>query len=97
MFIGTWIVVGLVTGFVASKFVIKADDGLLMDVGLGIAGAVIGGWLFRALITTEATSLSVSGLLIALAGAGAALVVYHRLFPRTPPAKPVRRAGARAR
>ena len=45
MSILTWIIVGLVAGFLASKFAIRSDEGLLRDLGLGIVGAVIGGWL----------------------------------------------------
>src|SRR5512134_2876396 len=36
MSLGVWIAVGLFTGFLASKLVIKTGDGLLLDVGLGI-------------------------------------------------------------
>ena len=95
MSIGTWVVVGLVAGFLASKFVVRTGDGLLRDLGLGIAGAVVGGFVFRILTTTDSNGLSFPGLLMALAGAAAALVVYHRYFPRAPEPKRVRRAGAR--
>ena len=46
MFIGTWVVAGVIAGFLASKFVVRTGDGLLRDVGLGIAGAVVGGLVF---------------------------------------------------
>jgi uncharacterized membrane protein YeaQ/YmgE (transglycosylase-associated protein family) len=82
MLIVTWIVVGLVTGFLVSKLVIRSGQGLLRDLGLGIAGAVIGGWVFAALGTSEATGRDVFGLIVTLAGACAVLVVYHTLFRR---------------
>jgi uncharacterized membrane protein YeaQ/YmgE (transglycosylase-associated protein family) len=100
MSLGVWIAVGLFTGFFASKLVIKTGDGLLLDVGVGIAGAVIAGWLFRTFGATDAVGLTVSAFLVSIAGASAALVAYHRVFPRTEPAKPARpsrRAGARVR
>jgi uncharacterized membrane protein YeaQ/YmgE (transglycosylase-associated protein family) len=77
----TWIVVGLVAGFVASKLVIRSGEGLLRDLGLGIGGAVLAGWLFGALATPQVSGLDVFGLIVTLAGASAVLVVYHTLFP----------------
>lgn len=81
MSILTWIIVGLVAGFLASKFVIRSGQGLLRDLGLGIAGAVIGGWLFGALSASETTGLDVFGLVVTLVGASAVLGVYHTFFP----------------
>ena len=41
-----WIVLGLIAGFIASKIVNKQGEGFLLDIVLGIVGAVVGGWLF---------------------------------------------------
>ena len=38
-----WIVLGLISGFIASKIVNKRGEGILMDIVLGIVGAVVGG------------------------------------------------------
>lgn len=81
MTVGTWIIVGLVTGFLVSKLVIRSGEGLFRDVGLGIAGAVLGGWIFAALSAPDAVGMDVFALVVTLAGAGAALVVYHMFFP----------------
>ena len=81
MSIGIWVMVGLVAGFVASKLVIRSGEGTLRDVGLGIGGAILGGWLFTVLTTRDAVGLDVFGLVVTLAGAGAVLVVYHMFFP----------------
>jgi uncharacterized membrane protein YeaQ/YmgE (transglycosylase-associated protein family) len=40
-----WIVVGAVAGWIAEK-ITKSDHSLLMNIGIGIAGAVLGGFLF---------------------------------------------------
>jgi uncharacterized membrane protein YeaQ/YmgE (transglycosylase-associated protein family) len=80
MSIFTWIIIGLVAGFLASKFVIRSGEGLLRDLGLGIAGAVIGGSLFGVLTTAEVAGLDVFGLIVTLVGASAVLVVYHTFF-----------------
>jgi uncharacterized membrane protein YeaQ/YmgE (transglycosylase-associated protein family) len=85
MSVGTWVVAGLVVGFLASKLVIRSGDGLLRDIGLGVVGAVLSGGIFGAVSTPDATNFNVFGLVVTLAGAGAALVVYHTLFPRVRP------------
>jgi uncharacterized membrane protein YeaQ/YmgE (transglycosylase-associated protein family) len=81
MSIGIWVMVGLIAGFLASKLVIRSGEGTLRDVGLGIGGAVVGGWLFTLLTTRDAVGLDVFGLVVTLAGAGAVLIVYHMFFP----------------
>jgi uncharacterized membrane protein YeaQ/YmgE (transglycosylase-associated protein family) len=81
MSIGTWVVIGVIAGVLASKLVIRTGEGLARDIGLGIGGAVVGGWIFAALSTAETAGLDVFGVVVALASAGAALVVYHTLFP----------------
>ena len=84
MSILTWIIIGLVAGFLASKLVIRSGEGLLRDLGLGIGGAVFAGWLFGAL-TSEATGRDVFGLIVTLVGASAVLVVYHTFFRHARP------------
>ena len=42
-----WIVLGLIAGFIASKIVNRAGEGVLLDIVLGVVGAVVGGWLFN--------------------------------------------------
>lgn len=85
MSIGIWIVVGVIAGVLASKLVIRSGEGLARDISLGIGGAIIGGWIFAALSTSEATGLDVFGLVVTIASAGAMLVVYHTLFPHVRP------------
>ncbi len=49
MSILAWLILGLISGFIASKLVNKTGEGLLLDIVLGIIGALVGGWLFNAL------------------------------------------------
>jgi uncharacterized membrane protein YeaQ/YmgE (transglycosylase-associated protein family) len=42
-----WLIVGLVAGFLAS-LVVGGGFGILGDIVVGIVGAFIGGWIFRA-------------------------------------------------
>ena len=41
-----WLVLGLIAGFIASKIVNKRGEGILLDIVLGIIGAIAGGFLF---------------------------------------------------
>lgn len=44
-----WAVVGLIAGWATGKLMRGAGYGVLMDIILGIVGAVIGGWIMRSL------------------------------------------------
>lgn len=84
MSIQVLIVVGLLAGLLASKLIIRSGEGLLRDLALGVAGALAAGAVFRMLDTTEATGYHVFGLIVALAGACAMVVLYHSFFsPRS--------------
>lgn len=83
MFIVYWIILGLIAGFIASKIVNKSGEGVLMDIVLGIVGAVIGGWIFRAFGHSGATGLNFYSLLVAVIGAIVLLLIYHAVRRRT--------------
>jgi uncharacterized membrane protein YeaQ/YmgE (transglycosylase-associated protein family) len=72
-----WIVLGLVAGFIASKIVNRRGEGVMLDVILGVFGAVIGGWIFRAMGTAGATGFNVWSLLVAVVGAVVLLLIGH--------------------
>src|SRR5580693_9928385 len=77
-----WIVLGLIAGFIASKLVNKTGDGLILDILLGIVGAVVGGWLFNAFGMAGVTGVNIYSLIVAVVGAVLFLVIYHALFRR---------------
>ncbi len=77
-----WIILGLIAGFIASKLVNKSGEGVLLDIVLGIVGAVVGGWLFNAFGMPGATGLNVYSLLVAVVGAAVILIAYHALASR---------------
>ena len=47
MSILAWIVLGLIAGFIGSKLVNKTGEGFVLDIVLGIVGAVVGGWAIQ--------------------------------------------------
>ena len=75
----TWIVLGLVAGFIASRLINRTGEGVILDIVLGIVGAVLGGWLFNTLGMVGVTGFNLYSLLVAVIGAAALLVVYHAL------------------
>jgi uncharacterized membrane protein YeaQ/YmgE (transglycosylase-associated protein family) len=72
-----WIVLGLVAGFIGSKLVNKSGEGFILDIILGIVGAIAGGWLFNLVGASGVTGLNLYSLLVAVVGAVVVLVLYH--------------------
>jgi uncharacterized membrane protein YeaQ/YmgE (transglycosylase-associated protein family) len=79
MSILAWIVLGLIAGFIGSKIVNKTGEGVMLDIILGIVGAVVGGWLFNTFGHSGVNGLNLYSLLVAVVGAVIVLVVYHAL------------------
>ena len=77
-----WIVLGLIAGFIASKIVNKSGEGMILDIILGIVGAVIGGYLFQTFGMAGVTGVNLYSILVAVVGAIVFLVIYHALFRR---------------
>ena len=63
MSILAWIVLGLVAGFIASKLVSRSGGSLVVDLVLGIVGAVVGGFLFNQFGSAGVTGLNLYSLL----------------------------------
>jgi uncharacterized membrane protein YeaQ/YmgE (transglycosylase-associated protein family) len=74
-----WIILGLVAGFVGSKIVNKKGEGLILDIVLGIVGAIVGGWLFSMFGASGVTGLNLYSLAVAIVGAIVVLVLYHAI------------------
>ncbi|HTR37183.1 MAG TPA: GlsB/YeaQ/YmgE family stress response membrane protein [Bryobacteraceae bacterium] len=74
-----WIVLGLLAGFIGSKLVNKRGEGLILDICLGVVGAIVGGWLFRTFGASGVTGLNLYSLLVAVIGAVVVLLAYHAL------------------
>jgi uncharacterized membrane protein YeaQ/YmgE (transglycosylase-associated protein family) len=77
-----WIVLGLIAGFIASKIVNRAGEGFLMDIVLGIVGAVVGGFIFQEFGAAGITGFNLYSMIVAIVGAIILLVIYHAIFSR---------------
>ncbi len=82
MSILAWLVLGLIAGFIGSKIVNRSGEGLVLDIVLGVVGAVVGGFLFNTFGAAGVTGLNLYSLLVAVIGAVVVLVLYHMLFRR---------------
>ncbi len=77
-----WIILGLIAGFIASKIVNNTGEGLLLDIVLGVIGAMVGGFLFTSLGAAPVTGLNIYSMFVAVVGAVVVLVLYHAVIGR---------------
>ncbi len=82
MSILAWLILGLIAGFIASKIVNHTGSGVLLDIVLGIVGAMVGGWLFASLGAMPVTGFNIYSMFVAVVGAVVVLFIYHALFGR---------------
>jgi uncharacterized membrane protein YeaQ/YmgE (transglycosylase-associated protein family) len=78
----SWIVLGLLAGFVASKVVTGHGQGVAMDIVFGIVGALLGGLLFNAVERARGTGFNFWSLFVAVIGAVVLLVIWHAVRGR---------------
>lgn len=64
----TWILVGLVAGWLASV-VIGSGYGLVGDIVIGIVGSILGGWIFRSMHVHSPLGGLAGTILVAFVGA----------------------------
>jgi uncharacterized membrane protein YeaQ/YmgE (transglycosylase-associated protein family) len=82
MSILAWVLLGLVAGFIASKLVNRNGGSLVLDLVLGIVGAVVGGWVFNQFGNSGVSGFNLYSLLVATIGAVIVLAIYHMLTGR---------------
>ncbi len=75
-----WIVFGALVGWVASLVMGgNGGGGLLWDIGVGIVGAVLGGFIMSLLGESGVTSFSLYSFLVALLGACVLIALVRAL------------------
>jgi len=77
MSILAWIILGLIAGFIGSKIVNKSGEGIVLDILLGVVGAVVGGFIFRSFGASGVTGVNIYSLVVAVIGSVVFLVIYH--------------------
>ncbi len=81
MGIFTWIVVGAIVGWLASKVVKGRGSGLLVNIVIGVIGGLLGGWIAGSLlqIPDAISGFNVPTLLVAFAGSVLLLLILKLL------------------
>jgi uncharacterized membrane protein YeaQ/YmgE (transglycosylase-associated protein family) len=82
MSIVSWIILGLIAGFIASKIVNKQGEGMMLDIALGVVGAIVGGIIFNIFGATGITGLDIYSMIVAIVGSVVVLWVYHAVLGR---------------
>lgn len=75
-----WLAFGLLAGVIANKIVDGRRGGILLDLTLGITGAMAGGVMFNAFGDVSFSSFNIYSMFIAIIGAVVVLLTYHALF-----------------
>jgi uncharacterized membrane protein YeaQ/YmgE (transglycosylase-associated protein family) len=78
----SWIILGLIAGFIGSKIVNKQGQGFWLNIALGIVGAVVGGFLFDLVGATGVTGLNIYSMIVAIIGSIVVLLIYNALTGR---------------
>lgn len=77
MSIVAWILFGVVAGYVGSRFVNSTGPRMYFDIVLGVAGAVVGGGVFKLTDPGSSPGFNLLSLFAAVSGAVLLLFVYH--------------------
>jgi uncharacterized membrane protein YeaQ/YmgE (transglycosylase-associated protein family) len=77
-----WIILGLIAGFIGSKIVNKTGQGMVLDIVLGVVGAIVGGVIFSFFGATGVTGLNIYSLIVAVIGSVVVLWIYHSVAGR---------------
>ncbi len=73
-----WIVFGAIVGWVASMIMhTNGQQGLLLDIVVGVVGAVVGGWLMTTFGQPGVSGFNFYSFVVALIGAVALLAVVR--------------------
>jgi uncharacterized membrane protein YeaQ/YmgE (transglycosylase-associated protein family) len=78
----SWIVLGLIAGFIGSKIVDSQGQGLGLNIALGIVGALVGGFLFSLFGASGVTGFNLYSMIVAIVGSIVVLLIYNALMGR---------------
>jgi uncharacterized membrane protein YeaQ/YmgE (transglycosylase-associated protein family) len=78
----SWIILGLIAGFIGSKIVDKQGQGFWLNIALGIVGALVGGFIFDLIGSTGVTGLNIWSMIVAIIGSVVVLLIYNTVSGR---------------
>jgi uncharacterized membrane protein YeaQ/YmgE (transglycosylase-associated protein family) len=65
----SWVIVGLIAGWLAGVVMKGGGYGLVGDIVLGIVGAIVGGWLGSTFLGLGVSGINIESILVAAVGA----------------------------
>jgi uncharacterized membrane protein YeaQ/YmgE (transglycosylase-associated protein family) len=65
----SWIVLGLISGYIAHRLMGRRGQGFLMNTALGVLGAVVGGEVMTVLGRHHVTGFNIYSMAVAVGGA----------------------------
>ena len=78
----SWIILGLIAGWLVGLFVNKPTSGIFQNLALGVVGAVVGGFLFSAVFGWGITGINISSIIVAVIGAAIVVWAYNKFGGR---------------
>ncbi len=78
----SWIILGLIAGFVGAKIVNREGQGFWLDIALGVVGALVGGFLFDLFGASGVTGLNIYSMIVAIVGSVVVLLIYNTVMGR---------------
>lgn len=78
----SWVILGLIAGFIGSKIVNSEGQGFWLNIALGIIGALVGGFLFDLFGASGVTGLNIYSMIVAIVGSVVVLLIYNAVAGR---------------
>jgi uncharacterized membrane protein YeaQ/YmgE (transglycosylase-associated protein family) len=78
----SWIILGLIAGWLAGFFVNKPGSGMFMNIALGVVGAVVGGIIMSAVGVGGVTGINIWSIIVSVIGAIVVIWVYNAVVQR---------------
>lgn len=78
----SWIILGLIAGWIAGFFVAKPGSGMLMNIALGVVGAVVGGIIVSALGFSGVSGVNIWSIIVSVIGAVVVVWLYNAVVRR---------------
>jgi len=78
----SWIILGVIAGFIGGKIVNKQGQGFWLNIAVGIVGALVGGFLFDFFGASGVTGLNIYSMIVAIVGSVVVLLIYNAVTGR---------------